>query len=66
MKDHDLLVRIDERVCTIHVLLESHAERLDDHEDDIVSLKSSRSWGKGLLAACGTIIAVVGGFIFRS
>ena len=71
MKDHDLLIRIDERMDGIHAHLEringrlsDGDDKLEEHSGDIKMLKDRWKWAKWLVgggAAGGT--TGVGAFI---
>ena len=51
--DHDLIVRIDERVGAMHKRLEDGDDRFDDHSKRLRILENWRSW-------------LAGGFVFLS
>jgi hypothetical protein len=43
MNDHDLLVRIDEKVASLRAAIDSSLLRIDAHEKDIGSLQMTRA-----------------------
>lgn len=54
--DHDLLVRIDERVCSVDERLKVGDLRLNDHAKRIGTLEG---WGKWVMGSIATL-----GFVF--
>jgi hypothetical protein len=57
--DHDLLIRIDQRVLQIAVSIEDHEKEIKKIGDDVDSLRTSRAQFYAIAATLSTVIGVL-------
>jgi len=62
-RDHDLLVRIDERVMQIHTRLGKYDEDLECINERTTTLESNQSKAIGIITAFSLIITFIGKYI---
>lgn len=61
-QDHDLLVRIDERVQQIHSCLGGYDTRIEDLEKRTGSLENNQAKAIGIASVLSFFVAIIGNF----